>query len=73
MAGRSPREDAEPRSVRARIRQLEPELEIVKRASKWLAEEESVDQKGGTRYRPSRRYRGIPRDLLHTLRCLQAG
>lgn len=47
--GRSTSEDAELRAARARIRQLEQELEIVKRASKWLVEEERVDPKGRTR------------------------
>lgn len=47
--GRSTSEDAELRAARGRIRQLEQELEIVKRASKWLSEEERVDPKGRTR------------------------
>ncbi|MCW2289007.1 transposase [Leucobacter luti] len=47
--GRSTGEDAELRAVRGRIRQLEQELNIVKLASKWLAEEERVDPKGRTR------------------------
>lgn len=47
--GSSTIEDAELRSARGRIRQLEQELEIVKRASKWLSKEESVDPKGRTR------------------------
>ncbi|GAA2841631.1 transposase [Leucobacter komagatae] len=47
--GRSTSEGAELRAARARIRQLEQELEIVKRASKWLSEEERVDPKGRTR------------------------
>ena len=47
--GRSTGEDAELRAARGRIRQLEQELEIVKRATKWLAEEERVDPKGRTR------------------------
>lgn len=47
--GRSTSEDAELRAARGRIRQLEQELEIVKRASKWLSEEERVDPKGPTR------------------------
>lgn len=47
--GRSTREAAELRAARNRINQLEQELEIVKRASKWLLEEERVDPKGRTR------------------------
>lgn len=47
--GRSTSEDAELRAARGRIRQLEQELEIAKRASKWLSEEEHVDPKGRTR------------------------
>ena len=47
--GRSTSEDAELRAARGRVRQLEQVLEIVKRASKWLAEEEHVDPKGRTR------------------------
>lgn len=47
--GRSTRESAELRAARARIRQLKQELEIVKRASRWLSEEERVDPKGRTR------------------------
>ncbi len=47
--GRSTGEDAELRAARGRIRQLEQELNIVKLASKWLAEEEHVYPKGRTR------------------------
>lgn len=47
--GRNTREDAELRAAKNRIRQLEQELEIVKRASKWLAEEERLDPKAPTR------------------------
>lgn len=47
--GRSTSENAELRAARGRIRQLEQELEIVKRASKWLSEEERVDPKSRTR------------------------
>lgn len=47
--GRSTSEDAQLRTARGRIRQLEQELEIVKRASKWLSEEERVDPKERTR------------------------
>ena len=47
--GRSTSEDAELRAARGRIRQLVQELEIVKRASKWLSEEERVNPKGLTR------------------------
>lgn len=47
--GRSTSEDAELRAARGRIRQLEQELEIVKRASKWLSKEERVDPKRRTR------------------------
>ncbi len=47
--GRSTSEDAELRAAQARIRQLEQELEIVKRASKWLSEGECIDPKGRTR------------------------
>ncbi|WP_251381626.1 MULTISPECIES: transposase [unclassified Leucobacter] len=47
--GRSTSEDATLRAARARIRQLEQELKIVKLASKWLTEEERVDPKGHTR------------------------
>lgn len=36
--GRSSSEDAELRAARGRVRQLEQEPEIVKRASKWLSE-----------------------------------
>ena len=42
-------QSCELRAARGRIRQLEQELEIVKRASKWLSEEERVDPKGRTR------------------------
>ncbi len=44
--GRSTSEDAELRAARGGIRQLEQELEIVKRASKWLSEEERIGPKG---------------------------
>lgn len=47
--GRSTSENAELRAARARIRQLEQELEIVKLAAKWLSREERVDPKGRTR------------------------
>lgn len=47
--GRTTREDAELRAAKNRIRQLEQELEIVRRASKCLAEEEPLDPKGPTR------------------------
>lgn len=47
--GRTTSEDAELRAARGRIRQLEQGLEIVKRASRWLSEEERVDPKGRTR------------------------
>lgn len=44
--GRSSSEDAELRAARGRIRQLEQDLELVKRASKWLSEEERIGSKG---------------------------
>ena len=48
-AGVNTQEAAELRAARNRIRQLEQELSILKRASKWLEEEERVDPKGRTR------------------------
>ena len=48
--GNSTQEAAELRAARHQIRQLEQELSILKRASKWLDEEEErVDPKGRTR------------------------
>ena len=48
--GNSTQEAAELRAARHQIRQLEQELSILKRASKWLDEEEErVDPKGLTR------------------------
>jgi transposase-like protein len=48
--GNSAQEAAELRAARHQIRQLEQELSILKRASKWLDEEEErVDPKGPTR------------------------
>lgn len=46
--GRITREGAELRAAKNRIRHLKQELEIVRQASKWLAEE-SLDPKGPTR------------------------
>jgi len=47
--GNSTQEAAELRAAQHQIRQLEQELSILKRASKWLDEEEGVDPKGPTR------------------------
>jgi transposase-like protein len=44
----STQEAAELRAARHQIRELEQELSILKRASKWLEEEERVDPKGHT-------------------------
>ncbi len=48
-SGNTSRESSELRAARQRIRQLEQELAIVKRAQAWLNEEERVDPKGRTR------------------------
>ena len=47
--GRSTQESAELRAARGRIRQLEQELAILRRAATWLDEEEGVCPKGRTR------------------------
>ena len=47
--GLSSRESAELRTARRRIRQLEQEIAILRRAATWLDEEEGVDPKGRTR------------------------
>ncbi len=47
--GRSTQESAELRAARGRIRQLEQELAILRRAATWLDEEEGVPPKGRTR------------------------
>jgi len=47
--GDSAQEAADLRAARHQIRQLEEELPILKRASKWFEEEEGVDAKERTR------------------------
>lgn len=47
--GHTSRENAELRAARQRIRQLEQELSILKRAQSWLDEDGGVDPKGPTR------------------------
>lgn len=47
--GATTQESAELRAARQRIRQLEQELSILKRAQSWLDEEGGVDPKGRTR------------------------
>jgi transposase len=46
--GKSTHESSELRAANARIRQLEQEIEILRRASTWLEQEERVDPKGRT-------------------------
>ena len=47
--GRSTQESAELRAARGRIRQLEQEIAILRRAATWLDEEGGVPPKGRTR------------------------
>ncbi|GAB2543216.1 transposase [Brachybacterium huguangmaarense] len=47
--GLSSREPAELRTARDRVRQLEQEIAILRRAATWLDEEEGVDPQGRTR------------------------
>jgi transposase len=47
--GRSTRESAELRAARGRIRQLEQEIAILRRAATWLDEQDGVCPKGPTR------------------------
>lgn len=47
--GLSTRESAELRAARGRVRQLEQEIAILRRAATWLGEEGGVAPKGHTR------------------------
>ena len=47
--GRSSQESAELRAARGRVRQLEQEIAILRRAATWLDEEGGVAPKGRTR------------------------
>lgn len=48
-SGLRSRESAELRAARGRVRQLEQEIAILRRAATWLNEEGGVDPKGRTR------------------------
>ena len=47
--GRSTQESTELRAARGRIRQLEQEIAILRRAATWLDEEDGLPPKGRTR------------------------